>query len=396
MKYNGIIISDIHFGVIDSNQLKKELLEVFIYYLENMKKIDFIIITGDLFDHKIYLNDRTSDYALGFMNKLVDISIKHKCPIRCIYGTESHEVNQYNIFSMYENNTDIDFKVIYTVQEEELLKNLNVLYIPEEFVYSKQDYYKDYFSNKDKYDYIFGHGTIQEVMTEASKSIEKSSKDSSRKKVPVFRSSELVNICKGQVFFGHYHINTNISNKIFYVGSFTRWEHGQDEPKGFYHITYDLDKEKYTQKFIENYLAKKYITYTYGYNDSVMNSEKDLIEELSKRDKLTSLKDGDYIRYIFNIPENHPNPEFIINILNERYKFNDSIKVKVVNGYVEKKKRINKEKLNDVMSEYPMIFDKSAKLEDKIYYFIKKRQNKEVPKDNIKKYLYGDNEVDTN
>ena len=67
------------------------------------------------------------------------------------------------------------------------------------------------------------------------------------------------------------------------------------------------------------------------------------------------------------------NVKDIINILNERYKFNDNIKFKVVNGYVEKKKKVNKQRLNEVMSEYPFIFDKSQKLEDKIVYFIKKR-----------------------
>ena len=67
-----------------------------------------------------------------------------------------------------------------------------------------------------------------------------------------------------------------MNDTIFYVGSFSRWIHGEMEPKGFYHTIYDIDKDCYSQKFIENYLAKKYITYTYGYNSSVMNSEEDL------------------------------------------------------------------------------------------------------------------------
>ena len=317
MKYNGVIISDIHFGATDPNDLKKELSEVFLYYLENMKKIDFIIITGDYFDHKIYLNEKTSDYAISFMDKLVNIAKRNKCPIRLVYGTESHEVNQYTIFSMYKDSKDIDFKVIYTVSEEELLPNLEVLYIPEEYIYSKSEHYKKYFKNTNKYNYIFGHGVIQEVMTKASRL--SSTKENERKKVPVFSSSELLSICKGQVYFGHYHINTNMNDTIFYVGSFSRWIHGEMEPKGFYHTIYDIDKDCYSQKFIENYLAKKYITYTYGYNSSVMNSEEDLLNELTRKDKLISIEESDHVCYVFNIPENHPNPEFIINILNERY-----------------------------------------------------------------------------
>lgn len=386
MKYNGIVISDIHFGVIDPQQLKKELVEVFLYYLENMKKIDFIVITGDYFDHKLYVNDSNSNCALGFMDALISICKEHSCPLRIVYGTESHEVSQYNIFSIYENNPDIDFKVITTVTEEELLKDMHVLYIPEEFVYNKKDYYKDFFDNKDKYDYVFGHGVITEVMTNAVRHDKE--KESTRKKVPYFTTMELNKICKGQVYFGHYHCNTNIDNKIFYVGSYTRFCHGEDEPKGFYHITYNVDKGKYEEKFIENYMAKKYVTYTYGYTSDILNDEENMIKELDKLDKLNELNQNDYVKYVFNIPENHPNPEFVINVLNERYKHNDTVKVKITNGYVEKKKKINKEKLNDAMSEYPMIFDKSAKLEDKIVYFIKKKYDKDISVENTKKYLY--------
>ena len=388
MKYTGVIISDIHFGAIDPYIFKNELMNVFLYHIENMKKIDFIIITGDYFDHKLYLNEKNSDFAIAFMDKLISIAEKNNCPIRCIYGTESHEVNQYNIFSIYNENTNIDFKVIYTVCEEELLKDLHVLYLPEEYIYDKKDYYKDYFNNINKYNYIFGHGIIQEVMTMASKDSSNKKKDTNRKKVPVFTTRDLLNICKGQVYFGHYHINTNISDKIFYVGSYSRWVFGEEDPKGFYIVNYDSDKNKYTQEFIENYLARKFITFEYGYNSHVINTEEDLLHELNKKDKLIENHNGDHVRYIFNIPENYPNPEFIINILNERYKYNNLIKVQLVNGYVKNKKKINKKKLNDTIEEFPMIFDKSVKLENKIEYFIKKKNNKEIPIDIIKKYLY--------
>lgn len=390
MKYNGVTISDIHFGATDSSILLKELSEYFLSYLNRIKKIDFIIITGDYFDHKLYLKEKSSNDALSFMDKIVNISRDNKCPIRLIYGTESHEVDQYKIFSIYEKDDSIDFKIIYKVEEEELLKDLNILYVPEEYVYSKKEYYKYFLSNKDKYDYVFGHGIIQEVMTEASRN--SSTKDSSRKKVPVFTTSELINICKGQIYFGHYHINTNIMDKIFYVGSFTRWCYGEEKPKGFYCIKCDTKKREYEQTFIENELAKKFITYTYGYDSSAITSEDLLVEELNKKDKYTEIVNGNNIRYIFNIPENHPNPNFIINVLNERYKFNNNVKVQLSNGYVEKKRKINKTKLNKVMEDYPMIFDKSYKIEDKIVYFIKKKYEYEIDVDIVKKYLFEEND----
>lgn len=385
MKYHGIVISDIHFGAFEPSLLSHELEEIFIKYLNSMKKIDFIVIDGDYFDHKIYLNERTSKYASQFMNQLVDISKTHHCPIRIVYGTESHEANQYSsAFSIYD---DIDFKVIYTVSSEELVPGLKVLYLPEEYIYSKKEYYKDFFSKSGEYDYVFGHGVIQEVMTEASRST-KEKADTTRKKVPIFTTSELIDICKGQIYFGHYHINTNIMDKVFYVGSYSRWMHGEESPKGFYHLECNPEKEEYSQTFVENTLARRFITYVYGYDSDVIKDENSLLEELNRRDKLTEALDGDHVRYVFNIPEDYPNPEFIMNLLNERYRFNDAVKVSVVNGYVEKKKSINKKSLKDALDEYPMIFDRSVQLENKIEYFIKKKFDKEVSIPNIKHYLY--------
>lgn len=392
MKYHGIIISDIHFGAIDPIKLKEELEDGFIYFLENMKKIDFIVITGDYFDHKIYLNDKTSDYAFGFMDNLVKIAKRNRCPIRIIYGTESHEVNQYNIFNTYEKDKDTDFKIIKRVEEEELLEDLWVLYLPEEFMLSKKEYYEEFFNNKNKYNYIFGHGIIQEVMTDAVKNTHKE-KENKREKVPVFTTSELLSICKGQVYFGHYHMNVNINDRIFYVGSFTRWKHGEPNIKGFYHIMYNRVKDEYVEEFIENTLAPKYITYNYGYNSHVMDSEKALIDELNKRDKLTRAINGDHIKYVFNIPENHPNPEFIMNILNQRYKNHEFIKVDIKNGYISKKRKIDKESLNKVIHEFSLVFDKSVQLEDKVVYYIRKKYNREIPLESVKKHLYGGEET---
>ena len=65
MKYHGIVISDIHFGAFEPEILQNELYEIFIKYLESLKKIDFIIIDGDYFDHKIYLNEKISKYSIS-------------------------------------------------------------------------------------------------------------------------------------------------------------------------------------------------------------------------------------------------------------------------------------------------------------------------------------------
>lgn len=386
MERIGLLLADIHIKAQDYQQTYKEykFLE---NYLEN-KKYDYCIILGDFFDRKIYSYEDYIELAYMYMALL----IKHCEKVRVVYGTKSHENDQYEIFNFLEDHImyklipdcqKIDFKVIKTVQSEELFPDLNVLYLPEEYILDKREYYKDYFDKK--YDYVFGHGVIQEVMSNAVRHIDKKiDKIKVRKKPAIFTTSELKEICKGQVYFGHYHIHTNISDKVFYVGSFCRFCHGEEEPKGFYEITKD---KKYSNNFIENTEAKKYVTIKYGYKDRIFSDEEKLLETIKSIPKKKELAGIDELRVIFNIPENYEKSEFLINLLNERFKFMEDIKIEVVNGYVELKKQANKEQIKEVFDKYDIIFDKNESDENKIAFFIKEKNGKDIPGVTIKKYL---------
>ena len=386
MERTGLLLADIHIKAQDYQQTYKEykFLEK---YLEN-KRYDYCIILGDFFDRKIYSYEDYIELAYMYMALL----IKHCEKVRVVYGTKSHENDQYEIFNFLEDHImyklipdcqKIDFKVIKTVQSEELFPDLNVLYLPEEYILDKKEYYKNYFDKK--YDYVFGHGVIQEVMSNAVRHIDKKiDKLKVRKKPAVFTTSELKEICKGQVYFGHYHIHTNISDKVFYVGSFCRFCHGEEEPKGFYEVIKD---KKYSNSFIENIEAKKYVTIKYGYKDKIFSDEEKLLETIKSIPKKKELAGIDELRVIFNIPENYEKSEFLINLLNERFKFMEDIKIEVVNGYVELKKQANKEQIKEVFDKYDIIFDKNESDENKIAFFIKEKNGKDIPGVTIKKYL---------
>ena len=208
MKYNGLLISDIHIGAMNLSQIKEELENCFLSYIENEfkeKSLDFIIFLGDYFDHKLYMNDDSSKYSSKFLKDLLDrISlINPSCKIRFVYGTESHECDQYDTIL---NNIDerFDVKVIKHVSEELLFPSMNILYIPEEHIVDRYEYYKEFFENRE-YTYVFGHGVIREVMKEAAV-LSDNQKDSKRKRTPVFSTAELRKITKNS-FFGHYHMN---------------------------------------------------------------------------------------------------------------------------------------------------------------------------------------------
>lgn len=383
MEYNGIVLADVHVGAMSYETTYKEYMYLK-NYIEFHGKFDYAIIAGDLFDRKLYTNEKILRIAYLIMILLLVNSTK----LRIVNGTKSHDNEQYNLFLNMGNlldgyKQDYDFKIIYTVEEEELFPDLNVLYIPEEYVYDKKSYYEEFLSNVDKYDYVFGHGVIAEVMTNAVRHTKEST--TKRKKPPVFTTAELKNICRGKVYFGHYHIHTNIDNKIFYVGSYSRFRFGEEEPKGFYITNYK--DGKYSETFIENTQALKYVTIAYGYDNKIFTDENLLMEELNTVIKNKKRYGIDKLRLMLNIPEDCQIAEFIIDFVSNKFRLDDSVKVEIANGYIENKKLANKEVVQDVFTKYTFMFDKSLDIEDKISQFIKVYYDKEISPEKIKKYL---------
>ena len=219
MKYKGYVISDIHIGAKDTSKLYEEYKSIFINTIKSdYDDLNFIVICGDYFDHKLYLNETDSAFAYTMMIDLIEAT-RDDVKIRIVYGTESHECNQYNIISKLKSIYHRDIEVIKYASEEELFPGLHILYLPEEHLYNKDEYYSELFSEYGKYNYIFGHGVIREAMKEAATQID--NKQGKRKKVPVFSTAELRKLCKGETYFGNYHVNCDMDN-VFYVGSFSR------------------------------------------------------------------------------------------------------------------------------------------------------------------------------
>lgn len=386
MKYKGLVLADLHIDVKDIYHMYHEITEVLFKYIESLDKLDFLIVCGDYFDHKEFLNDSGSYYSYKILDELFTLiydKMKFNTKIRFVYGTESHECNQYDILETLIHDRDI--KLIRYASEEELFPNVQVLYLPEEHLENPDKYYSEFLNNERKYNYIFGHGIIQEIMKEACVAQNNSSK---RKRVPIFTVGMLLKMCKGQTYFGHYHINSEIDDSIFYVGSFTRWQFGEEEPKGFYEITYDDEKDSYKNEFIENYLAPTYKTISYGYGDTMFNSIDTMETKLKSVDKM--IKDGvfDNVRLQFNIPTTSENPEMLIKFIKDKYKFNKNIKTNIVHGYIAEKEEKSKEVINEKLQKYGVLFDKSVSIEDKVSQFIDIEFSRKIEPKKVSMYLY--------
>jgi hypothetical protein len=259
MKYKGMLLADIHFGAGDPKKLYSELKEGILKTVKVLKdELKFIAILGDYFERKLALNSDASRLGLRFMHELISICEEFDIKLRVIRGTITHDLNQLDNFKHLELDAT-NFRVINNAEYEELLPDLHVLWIPEEYPEDWKNSYKHFFDDLEegqKYDLILGHGTME---FEAFKG-QISESERPIKSAPVFSEKEFIELAN-YTFFGHIHRASNYRQRVFYCGSFSRTAFGEEEPKGYYTFDYDTDTCKGIVEFIENESAPIYNTY---------------------------------------------------------------------------------------------------------------------------------------
>lgn len=372
-----LLMADIHIGSIkDINYAYNTLTDIIDEEI-NFKKTDLVVILGDYFDRLFKVNEEYVSLAINVMSYLIRACSKSKTKIRVIYGTESHEMNQYRLFNYHVTSSHIDMKIFDTVTEEETLPGVNILYIPEEYMNDKHKHYKKYLYSSKKYDYIFGHGVIVDGMPK-NIIFENASSKSNEKQVPRFKSGELSNVSKMTVF-GHYHCYTDIGNNVYYLGSLFRGSFGEEIPKGYGII----EDGKFT--FIENTKAYVYKTYEFTPSSEVFSSSDNIIKEVNKiKAENPEIFNGDKegkIRIIFKTPKGI-DPSFRENL--KDVLFNDQHIASVIK---ESEESIIEEKDDDVNHEWDFIIDPSLPILDKIQRFMGKQYDVHMPMETLAKYL---------
>lgn len=377
MKYKGVMIADIHFGALPVERLYNEL-EIFLDFIEK-KSLDFIVILGDWFDKKINLNSKDAKYSTVFFERICQICIDNDIKLRIIQGTESHDNSQLEVLEILAKNKPVDFKVFYEVEEEELFPDFNVLYVPEEYINSIDEKYGKYMNKK--YDMIFGHGMIQEVKFAALIQ----SSETTMKKAPIFKSKMLCDMCYGPIFFGHIHTKDIFNDRLYYVGSYSRWKFGEEEDKGFYYVKYENDTKEFEAKFIVNDKAMKYDTIEIYEKESgfyKLNTE----NQIKYIQNLIQSFEYDFLRLQFYIPQGYENENLLINMINESFGKYKNLKLDFkVNSKIKSKREVE-EKINLLLDKYGFIFDNKIDTYTKINKFILEKYNKDISVEKIKEY----------
>ena len=299
MKVNSLFLADIHFGISGTSHLYDELMEIIPKTLIE-KKIKILFISGDYFDRELVGSHKY--YATKFFANIASICDDNKIILRMIRGTKSHDLNQLVGFFGSTNIMlpELDFKIINTVEEEELL-GLKILYIPEEELLDQIEYYAPF--KEKKYNIIVGHGTWDFV---DKSNFLLGNNEIDKMASPVHLTKEWDSALeKGFCVFGHIHNGPKHKNKYFYTNSFTRWVYGQEEPKGFLISESDNETFEYKVEFIENSLAPKYETLSFENAVGSTNLRDQSILDIRKKLKeLVAKNSGNKVR--INVTELSP------------------------------------------------------------------------------------------
>ena len=76
-----------------------------------------------------------------------------------------------------------------------------------------------------------------------------------------------------------------------------------------------------------------------------------------------------------------------MNFIKERYRFNKHIKTNIVHGYMEDKKKKDKEEIDKWNIQNAPLFNKNLNIEDKISFFISLEFKRELSPEKINLYI---------
>ena len=244
-------IADVHIGnkSISWKEYKYQIKKGIIEWLERMAYLDMIVLCGDTLHCQISMNSDYASVFFWFIDKLVKIAKKKNAVIRIIKGTRSHDLDQLDTIKVYENDPDVDLKVIddYMI---ETIDGMNYAYIAENYIDQPvKEYYSDIFDKpKNYFDIIFGHLTIEQCQFTEQNS------ENLNTQAPIFKLKDFYKV-SNLTICGHIHTPMNFNDKFFYVGSALRTCHGEEHDKGWNVVTY-LPKNKLyrVDKIVNEYL----------------------------------------------------------------------------------------------------------------------------------------------
>lgn len=344
-----IHVADIHFGCSINPKVEYDILkEQMVNELEPLQ-FDILSVDGDIFERKFMSNTEPIMYASLLISDYVNLCKKKNATLVILAGTKEHDAGQLRLFYHYLQDPDIDIRIVETIQYE-YIKGAKVLCIPELYGVD-ESIYQFYLKKSGIYDMCFMHGTIKG-------SVYNNNVGQSR----LFSIDDFSH-CKGPIISGHVHGGGCFNSHFYYTGTPIRYEYGQENPKGFLIVLYNLDtREHYT--YLKEIYSFRYDTV--NLDDLIASDPKDIIAYI---DKLHN-EGIDNIRVQFTKEISSEN----LNILKNYYRSSGHVKFKI-----SETKSMIKDKAkdfdNDEFQCYDYLFDPSMSPYDRLAKFIMDNEN---------------------
>lgn len=254
---NIVFLPDLHIGhpQIPPERFYQNLTR---YIYPKIYCSDMVIFGGDFFDELMNLNGAGGRCAVQVVHDIHYFIYKKDIQVRVLQGTAAHDRRQLKLFQLKhrhiaELEREEDPLIVYDKMQLEFNKRHNavILYKPDDLPYNDaldraRKLLRD--NNVDKADILVNHGYCRHLIPERA-AIDKTN---------VYSAEELREICSGIVLNGHVHQPSVYDNFIISGGSFERFVHGEEHPKGFYVINHQ--EGEFQTEFVRNEGATPFIT----------------------------------------------------------------------------------------------------------------------------------------
>lgn len=367
MIFNMLVIADLHWGAMDAKIQSSQYEFIFDIIREMRDRIDMLVIAGDYWDSRMFLNSASTINGINWMHKLIDICKENGVSkFRIIRGTLEHDNDQLETFRYLEE--DDEFFRIFVTNTVEEIDGIRIMYCPDENM-THEVYIEKYVDNFIKFpDIGIFHGNLDDVMP--SIAVESAKKSNTL----VFENRFYHELISGPMIAGHWHIGQRIERWI-YVGTPDCWKFGEDDEKGVMFISYDPDDKSFFYRKILN--PNSIIYYEYVLDTSFYSGIDDVrsvISFIQDKKKYYEKNDRKYrIAVIIEIRDDKSENEQIISCMKAYADSTKFVKIVTKNKMQLKRKKEEQKRTNELNEKYSFVKDDKLSRSEKIRRCIKSK-----------------------
>ena len=342
-------IADIHMGRIDPKTQYDILKEQFLQVISELPKLDIIAIAGDLYDHKIMANSAAAMYGSLLVSDIVNIARAKGSTVLLITGTKSHDNDTLKLYYNYVQDPSVDFRLVENIRFE-YIKGAKILCIPE--LYGVDESIYQYYLHSGWYDMCFMHGTFKGAVYGDNVGEGR-----------LFTIDDFTH-CLGFMISGHVHIPGCYNKYFYYCGSPIRWQHGEEQEKGFLLSCINLDSMSHYVDFVP---IKSFKYKTIDLDDIISEDPQVVIQYINK---LKADEGIDFIKIRFNNSVSNANKI----VINNYYKSRDNVVIEFLSTQEEE---LKKAELQNTIEQYNFILDPNLTDEQKFCMYVNEQEGYE-------------------